>query len=195
MVRRYDPHRAVPTAALDRVVSSGLRGPSAGFSQGTEFLLLSQPDEVARYWSATTDPARPEDEWLRGMRTAPVLILCLADPDRYLGRYREPDKARAGLQRLPDWPVPYWDVDCGMGVMLMLLAVVDEGLGACFFGVPAKHHDAVRVAFAIPDRLRLVGVVSLGHPAAGERASGSGQHRTRRPAAETVHHGRYRQPS
>jgi hypothetical protein len=63
------------------------------------------------------------------MRTAPALVLCLSDPERYLDRYAEPDKG--WTDRDPGrWPVPYWDVDTGMAALLMLLGAVDAGLAA-----------------------------------------------------------------
>lgn len=189
MVRRYDGERPIAPAVLDRVVRAGLRGPSAGFSQGVELLVLAAPVDVERYWRATVSPG-PPDAWLRGMRTAAALVVCLSDPRAYLDRYAEADKGQADRDPA-GWPVPYWDVDAGMGAALMLLAAVDEGLGACFFGVPGPRHEAVRDAFGIPTGLRLVGVVALGYPASDERPAGSGRRRRRRPLTETLHHGRY----
>ena len=34
--------------------------------------------------------------------------------------------------------MPYWDIDTGFAALLMLLTAVDEGLGACFFGIPPR---------------------------------------------------------
>jgi nitroreductase len=90
------------------------------------------------------------------------------------------------------WPVPYWDVDTGMAAMAMLLTAVDEGLGACFFGVPPDRHAAVREAFGIPADRRIVGVVSTGQ-AAPDRRSPS-LRRGRRPFGEVVHLGRFGVP-
>lgn len=190
MVRRYDATRPIPREILEPLVRLGVRGPSAGFSQGVEFLVLATPGDLDRYWTATTSPDVTEDSWLAGMRTAQALILCLSDKSAYLERYAQPDKGWA--DRAEDrWPIPYWDVDAGMGAMLVLLGAVDEGLGACFFGVPGTRHDAVRSAFGLPDRLRMVGVVSLGYPALDEHPAGSGTTRLRRPVRETVHFGRH----
>jgi nitroreductase len=117
-----------------------------------------------------------------------VLVLCLSDPDTYLDRYALPDKG--WTDRDPArWPVPYWDVDTGMAAMNMLLAAVDEGLGALFFGVPPEAHERVREAHGIPANRRLVGVVALGHE--GERVGGSSRSRRRRPEREVVHWGHF----
>ena len=47
-VRRYDLTRPVPADVVDRIVSNGMRAPSAGFSQGWAFLVLDTPEDVAR---------------------------------------------------------------------------------------------------------------------------------------------------
>lgn len=185
MVRTYDPDRPVPDDVLHHLLDLALRAPSAGHTQGRDLLVLRE-GALARWWDVTTDPDRPPDRWLRGMRTAPVLVLLLSDPGRYLDRYAQPDKGWTDRDEAR-WPVPYWDVDTGMAAMVLLLAATDAGLGSCFFGVPAERHDAVREAFGIPADRRLVGVVSLGY-AAPDRRSPS-LRRGRRPLGEVVHDG------
>ena len=84
------------------------------------------------------------------MRRAPLLIVPMSDKSAYLDRYAEPDKGWTDRDEAR-WPVPYWDVDAGMAALLMLLTAVDEGLGACFFGIPPERLDAFRAAFGVPD--------------------------------------------
>ena len=213
MVRRYDPDRPLPEHVLADLLDQASRASSAGHSQGRDLLVLRE-DAKDRFWAVTAGdgvdagdaadasaagPAVPPagDSWLRGMRTAPVLVLCLSDPQRYVARYAEPDKTGAAAApgagsrgtSVGAWPVPWWDVDTGMAALLLLLGATDAGLGACFFGVPDHRHDAVRAAFDVPADRRLVGVVSLGHPAADRRSPSL--RRGRRPLAETVHEGRF----
>jgi nitroreductase len=191
MVRAYDPARPVPRAALSLLLDLGTRAPSAGFSQGWDFLVLTADQDRDRFWTATTDPAEPPDSWLSGMQTATALVVCLSDKDRYLDRYAEPDK---GWQDRDEarWPVPYWDVDTGMAAMVMLLTAVHEGLAACFFGVPPACTSAVLAAFDIPENRRIVGVVSLGYAATDRRSPSL--RRGRRPLAEVAHDGRFGAP-
>ena len=190
MVRRFDPDRPVAPASLQAVLYAAQRAPSAGFSQGWDFVVLVEAADRARFWAATREPqaAAPSDPWLAGVSAAPVLVLCLSDPDTYLDRYAEPDKGWEDRDPAR-WPVPYWDVDTGMAAMLMLLAAVDQELGALFFGVPPVRHAAVRQAHGIPGNRRIVGVVALGHEL--RRTGGSSRTRPRRPTAEVVHWGRY----
>lgn len=208
MVRSYDPDRPVPVAELRRLVALAARAPSAGSAQGWDFLVLAEPEGVARYWAATA-PGRRDgsapDAWLRGMRTAPALVVCWSREDAYRERYAAPDKA-AGTHAPADlaerWPVPYWHVDTGMAAMTLLLGAVDAGLGACFFGVPTGRVAALRAAFGVPADRTPVGVVSLGHPApppapptAGAPGAGGRPGRPgRRPLEEVAHLGRFGAP-
>ena len=187
----------MPDAVLDRLLRNAVHAPSAGFSQGWDFVVVPAPrGRRARSGPRPTDPGRQEpDEWLRGLRSAPVLVVCLSDPDRYLRRYAEPDKGWDEADRearLAHWPVPYWDVDTGMAAMLMLLTAVDAGLGACFFGVPPERHADVLEALGAPADRRVVGVVSVGH-AAPDRRSPS-LRRGRRAVDEVAHDGRFGTP-
>lgn len=191
MVRRFTD-QPVSDEVMRRIARLALRAPSAGFSQGWDFVVLRDPVSRQRFWSATTDPAAEPDSWLRGVRTAPVLILCLSDKSTYLRRYAERDKGWTDLSET-HWPVPYWDIDTGMAALIMLLAAVDEGLGGLFFGVEVDRTEAVKAGFVIPDDRTVVGVVALGY-ADQAAPSGSTRTRRRRPVEEVWHEGEFGSP-
>ena len=197
MVRRYSTEPVAP-GSVDRLVRNAVRAPSAGFSQGWGFLVLERPEDVARFWEAATPPARAAqpDRWLRGMRTAPVVIVPFSSEAAYRRRYGEADKTRADHTdgagaRDARWAVPYWHVDAGMAALLILQTAVDEGLGACFFGVPPGRVAHLRAAFGVPADHTPVGAVTIGHPAPDERPGGSAVRRPRRPLDDVVHRGRW----
>ena len=126
MVRAYDRESPVSRETIDELLELATHAPSAGFSQGWHFLVL-EGEDCARFWAVAADDG-PADTWLAGMRTAPVLIVTLADKDAYLDRYAEPDKGWTDRAE-SHWPVPYWDVDTGMAALLILLGAVDRGSG------------------------------------------------------------------
>ncbi len=192
MVRTFDADREVAEQVIVEAVDAAIRAPSAGFTQGWDFVVLRTDEERAAFWdAAVTDEARSTpDRWLRGVSSAPCLIVCCSDPDAYRRRYAEPDKA--GDEPHP-WPIPYWDVDTGMAAMLMLLTAVDHELGGLFFAVPAHAMNAVGAALSIPDGRRLVGVVALGYPAPNDVRSPS-LARGRRPVNDVAHAGRFGVP-
>jgi nitroreductase len=186
MVRRFDP-RPLPAEVLDRILHSATRAPSAGFSQGLDLLVIEGGDAVRGFWTATADP-----RFGKPYSTAepPVIVLVLSDKQAYLDRYSAPDKAGLGMDTEAGWPVPYWDMDAAMAVMLMLLTATDEGVGAWWFGV-FHGAGALLADLGVPEGRRLAGAVALGFPAADDRAGGSALTRPRRPTDEVVHRGRW----
>ncbi|WP_275005620.1 nitroreductase family protein [Promicromonospora iranensis] len=194
VVRKRRMHRKftdepVPAEAVDRITRNAVRAPSAGFSQGWAFVVLETAADRDRFWATSTPDTSERDmsAWLAGMRTAPVIVLALASKAAYLRRYAERDKGWEDLDE-SRWPVPFWHVDVGMASLLMLQTAVDEGLGACFFGVPPEHVGAVRDEFGIPGEFEITGVVAVGHPADGG-AKGSPTRRKRKPESEVIHRG------
>src|SRR5215207_8726123 len=177
MVRAFED-RPVDPEVVDRMLEHAVHAPSAGFSQGWAFLVLTEPDDRTRFWDAVC-PARRATFGHPGIFTAGCIIVPLSHKDAYLDRYAEPDKGWTDRDEA-HWPVPYWDIDTGMASLLILQTAVDEGLGGCFFGIPPDRLDAVKEAFGIPERFGPIGAITLGHPSAGG-AQGSPSSRARKP--------------
>ncbi len=186
MVRRY-AETPVDPAVVDRALANATRAPSAGFSQGWAFVVLDTPEQVERFWRASSDEVDAPGRWLEGMMRAPVVVLPCSSKAAYLDRYAEPDKGWTDRDE-DRWAMPYWHMDAAMASLLILQTVVDEGLGACFSGLAAGREPAVRSAFAIPDSHDPIGVITIGHPEAGG-APGSPARRRRTPWREVVHRG------
>jgi len=186
MVRSFDRRQLAP-GVLDRLLDRATRAPSAGFTQGWAFVVLEGPEQTERFWRHTLPRhERAGFRWPR-LLDAPVIVLPLSSRQAYLERYAEPDKAGAGLHDEEAWPVPYWDVDCGFATMLLLLAAVDEGLGALFFGI-FRGEDGLLAGLGVPPSCRPIGAVALGHPA-GDDAPSASLSRGRRPLHDVVHRG------
>lgn len=184
MVRAFE-ERPVDPYTLERILDLARRAPSAGFTQGTRFLVLAGPGETGRFWDAVLPRSRRGEFPWPGLLRAPVIVLPLAGKDAYLDRYAEADKNWADRAE-GRWPVPYWQVDAGFAAMTALLAVVDAGLGALFFGI-FEGLDALRDQFGLPPELEPIGAIAVGHPAP-DRPSRS-LRRGRLPYAEVVRFG------
>jgi nitroreductase len=165
-------------------MANATRIPSAGYSQGFAFIVLTEPEQRRLFWETTSGPEwRGESESVPLTR-APVVILPLSNKKAYLDRYALPDKAHTPLAMAKHWPAPYWDIDTGFGVMLILLTAVDLGLGALFFGIFRGAQDLMD-AHGVPEGYRPIGAIALGHPTPGERSRP--ELRTgRRPLSEVV---------
>ena len=186
MVRHYRL-APVPEEVVRRIVATVRRAPSGGYSQGQRLLVVTEDEgraEIARIlsdagWTASDD----REPWLE---SAPVHVLVCTREDDYHERYRMPDKLQDGEEL--DWPVPYWFVDAGAALMLLLLAAIDEGLAAGVSGVPQDAAAALRSFFGIPDDIELVALVTIGEaaPDPGWSAVTSRRTQPRRAADEVV---------
>jgi nitroreductase len=183
MVRNFED-RPLPPEAVERILANALRGPSAGFSQGFEFLVLEGKEQTDRFWRAVSPERGWEQAGWPGVYNAPLVIVPLAHKQTYLDRYAEPDKPWQDRDER-HWPVPYWHIDTGFAALLVLLTAVDTGLGVLFFGL--TDPAAFRAAYGIPDSYDPIGAIAIGYPAP-DRKSGSLK-RGHRPPMQVIHRG------
>jgi nitroreductase len=177
---------------VDLILQAALRSPTAGNTQGTAWVALEGPDQTALYFDATTDEAwrTRHKEWSDGLARAPVVLLAYSSPDAYVDRYAEEDKATGGLgETAAAWPVPYWIGDAAFGVMTVLLAAVDAGLGACVLGA-FRGEAELAARLDVPPGWRLFCAVLLGHPDGGDHRSASLDRDSPKPS-ERIHRGRW----
>jgi nitroreductase len=175
MVHRFEA-RQPPRELVDRVLEAALHAPSAGFSQGFLMTVIDDPERVPWFWQTAGTPREGGP---------PVIVVATVSRELYLERYRRPDKAAAAMQTAERWPVPFWWVDAGMAVMLVLLAAVENGLGGWFFGITQGIED-VLAGLGVPEGHEFVGVIGLGYAAADDRKEGSSVSIARRRFDEVV---------
>ena len=184
MVRNYTSE-PVDGQVVERIVDAARRAPSAGFSQGQRFVVVTDPEIRQAIAAAADEPdyvASGFDPWIS---SAPVHVVVCVREDDYHERYREPDKVVGGAEI--EWPVPYWWVDAGAALMLVLLAAVDEGLAAGFVGFHAL--PGIKGTLGIPEDVTPIGVVTIGHPAPDRKSSSL--KRGRKPREQTIYRDRW----
>lgn len=183
MIRRYKPD-PIPEEVIERIASTALRGPSAGFSQGIDVTVVTEKGMWRRIVEALTD--KPAEEI--PVFDAPVLLIITSDEDRYHRRYNEPDKLAITGGKEIHWPVPFWFVDAGAAMMLVLLSAVDEGLAAGFFGHPDQIARFQEILEMPPNAIP-IGVIAIGYDAEGSLSPEAKERfRTRRrPKSEAIH--------
>jgi len=182
MVRHFTDE-PVPPDVIERMLDLARHAPSAGFTQGQSFVVVTRPDlkmEIAKLCGEETYVERGFHPFVSG---APVLVIPCTSEVAYHRRYQEPDKINEDGSEIV-WPVPYWHMDIGCAVMILLLAAVDEGLAAGFAGT----HDlnALRVLLSIPAEVTPVGVIPIGHRAPD--VPSPSLKRGRKPQEEHVHY-------
>jgi len=190
MVRKFE-QRPIPDDVLSRVLEVARHAPSGGFSQGFDFIVLAKPEELEWFYRTTDDPTDPEAFPGREPDLAPAcLVLPLANKSFYLDRYAQPDKLQFGLDQEENWPVPFWTVDTSMAIMLILLAAVEDGLGAWYFDISRGEADVVRELGIPPSCIRL-GVIALGYMSPEDKPRTTIFTKRRRPYEEMFHFGRW----
>jgi len=71
----------------------------------------------------------------------------------------------------------------------MLLTAVDEGLGACFFGIQPENIAPLRAEFEIPDDYAPIGAITVGHRAPDAPAQPVAVDERRKGTHDVVHRG------
>ena len=161
MVRNF-ADKPVDPGIIDRILELTRHAPSAGFTQGQSFIVVTR-SELKKAIAATCE----EDEYIqRGfapfISRAPVLLIPCTSESAYHRRYQEADKVNEDGTEIV-WPVPYWFMDIGCAVMIALLAAIDEGLVTAFAG--SKDLDTFRSLLSMPAEVTPVGVIALGYRA------------------------------
>lgn len=162
MVRHFSDE-AVDRAVLERIAETAQRAPSAGFSQGQRLLVVTDPDMRRRLAILCGEDEYAEAGWDRWISQCAALFIPCVSEEVYHARYREADKVDDEGNEI-EWPVPYWWMDVGCTVMLVLLAAVDQGLAAGFAGADAAGYVTMRELLGIPADFAPVGVIPVGHP-------------------------------
>src|SRR3954454_23924340 len=159
MVRHYSGE-PVPREALERVVPTVRRPRSAGFSQGQRLLVVNDPELLAQIAALGDDePLEGVEPWFE---TAAAQVFVMTREGDYHDRYQKDDKLQEGEEI--EWPVPFWHVDAGAALMLVLLAAIDEGLGAAGYGLFPGEDEQLRTLLSIPRDFALVAGVTVGRP-------------------------------
>ena len=161
MVRSYTD-APVDREAVERIVARGRKAPSGGFSQGVRMVVVTEEatrGRIAEFANEAYYVERGLEPWIS---RAPVHVVVAMREDDYHDRYRRPDKLQEDGREV-EWRVPWWWVDAGKSIMLLLLAAVDEGLGAGLFGLVGDANDRLRELLGMPADVEIVGVVTIGH--------------------------------
>ncbi len=77
------------------------------------------------------------------------------------------------------------------GALLILLSVVDEGLGAVFFGIQPGIMDAFRGRFGVPAEWTPIGAIAIGYPDPASDPVGTPSPSLRKSLDDLVHEGRW----
>jgi nitroreductase len=155
--------RDVPQEKIDRILDLASRYPSAGHTEPQEFIVVHNRRMKEDLAHAALDQMF--------VAQAPVVIVVVSD-------------VRLSARRYGERGVRFFSIIDGAFVaMLILLAVVEEGLGACFVG--SFYDEQVQELLSLPQEVRPIGIIPIGYCAEGPRKF------RRRSREQIVHRDRY----
>ncbi len=155
--------RDVPQEKIDRILELASRYPSAGHTEPQEFIVVHNRRMKEDLAHAALDQMF--------VAQAPVVIVVVSDVRRSARRYGERGVRFFSI------------IDGAFVAMLILLAVVEEGLGACFVG--SFYDEEVQEVLSLPQEVRPIGIIPIGYCAEGPRKF------RRRSREQIVHRDRY----
>lgn len=155
--------RDVPQEKIDRILDLASRYPSAGHTEPQEFIVVHNRRTKEDLAHAALDQMF--------VAQAPLVIVVVSDVRRSARRYGERGVRFFSI------------IDGAFVAMLILLAVVEEGLGACFVG--SFYDEEVQEVLSLPQEVRPIGIIPMGYCAEGPRKF------RRRSREQIVHRDRY----
>jgi nitroreductase len=186
-------HRAflpepLPEDQIDRIANVIRHAPSGGFSQGSSIVVVTDAD-LRRRIAEAFGGEHYSTNGRNFIADAPVHMVISANEALYHARYNEADKLAATGGAEITWPVPYWHVDAGALMMLVLMAAIDEGLASAFVG----HPDQKRIfdeLLGLPEDVVPIGLALIGKPGDAPEI-GSRLRSRRRHLDDLVHRDRW----
>lgn len=182
MVRNF-ADKPIDPETIKRIVELTRHAPSAGFTQGQSFVVVTKPDLKKAIADTCQEEAYIKNGFDPFISKAPVLLIPCTSENAYHRRYQQPDKIDEEGNEI-EWPVPYWFMDIGCAVMIALLAAIDEGLVTAFVG--SKDLQMLRSLLNMPNEIHPVGVIAVGYRA--QDVPSPSLKRGRKADEEYVHH-------
>src|ERR687883_763685 len=163
MCREY-LDRDVPQEKVNRILDLASRYPSAGHTEPQELVVVRDRQVKENLAQAALEQMF--------VAQAPLVIVVVSDTRRSARRYGERGVHFFSI------------IDGSFAAMLILLAVVNEGLGACFVG--SFYDEEVQEVLDLPKAIRPIGIIPIGHCAEeGPRML------SRRSKVQIIHRDRY----
>jgi nitroreductase len=166
--RKYSD-KPIEKAKLDRIIEAGRMAPSACNAQPWKFIIVNDPELVAKVAEAASAP-------LLGMNTfvsqAPVQIVIIREKPNMTSKIGASIKNR-----------DYSLIDIGIASGNICLQAEAEGIGSCMLGW--FDEQKVKKLLGVPGSKRVELIISLGYSLSSKRE------KRRKPAEETVSYNKY----
>ena len=140
-IRKYKD-TPIPSSDLQTILEAARLAQSAANRQPWQFIVVTDKTLLEKLVDAAHWPDRPPQS---SVSTAPTVIICLADPEisRKVG------------------PFDGFLTDLAIAIENMAVTAWQLGIGSCWIG--AFQEDKVKTLLNIPEKLRVVSLLTLGY--------------------------------
>ena len=187
--RRATPHfqpEPIPEADLKKIVEAGLEAPSGQNVQPWRFVVVRSPEQRERLKLAAMNQAKVGE--------APVVIVACGDPDawkneadevfrmgneRGIGLPADNEKRKQGMESYfgaapgeAGGNAPDWSLWLNRHVMIAFTTMMwmAEALGYDTAPMEGFYEGKVRETLGIPDRVRVIALLAIGHLKGADKA-------------------------
>jgi nitroreductase len=140
-IRRFED-RPVEKEKIDMLMEAALRSPSSRGFNPWEFVVVTEPDLIARL-----SKAKPHGASF--LKNAPLAVVVCADPERS----------------------DVWVEDASIAAIILHLAATDLGLGSCWIQIRLREHDAQQSAqeyiaglLGLKKGIAVESIMAIGYP-------------------------------
>ncbi len=173
--------KPVPRELAEYFITCATHAPSGCDSQGWYFVAVDDKDMISKladetgkssvefygtYSKATEEFLTVRKNTVSFFRNAPLVIFVFMDKSKHYDAqaveafYEKGYDYRSMLDKLG-----YYDVlSIGAAIQNMLLAITEQGYGACWMNDPVVAEDTIKELLGVREDLRLISVIPVGEP-------------------------------
>jgi len=152
-VRHFDSSREIPEEALRKILTAGIRAPSAGNIQPRTFIILKDQRVRDQIYDLCEDQAF--------MKEAPLWIAVCVDIHRHLKA-----AALTGVHYDYTGTLPYTMsvLDAALSLENLALAAEALGLGSVMIGSIIEHPQKAKEILQLPEHCFAICLICIGYP-------------------------------
>jgi len=152
-VRSFDKDKLVSEEDLKRILTAGIRAPSAGNIQPRTFIVIKDEKVKERLYELCENQAF--------MKDAPVWIVVCLDLHRHLkaAKLTGVDYDFTGIL-----PYTFGVLDAALSLENMVIAAEVLGLGSVIIGSIIEHPKKVKEILNLPEHCLALSILCIGHP-------------------------------
>ncbi|MEM3578302.1 MAG: nitroreductase family protein [Candidatus Bathyarchaeia archaeon] len=152
-VRNFEKNKSVSNEALEKILTAGIRAPSAGNIQPRTFIVVTDAAIKEKLYELCENQAFMND--------APVWIVVCLDLHRHIkaAKLTGVDYDFTGIL-----PYTFGVLDAALSLENMVIAAEALGLGSVIIGSVIEHPEKVKEILKLPEHCLALSILCVGYP-------------------------------